>query len=85
MEFTFSSKQKYLFVELMRQLTVAQRVWVSRRMTAWEVSRCREEIARDNPQLNDEEIRLKWVALSYGPELAAELREHLRQRGTAAP
>jgi hypothetical protein len=84
LDFDFSPKKKYLFVEVMRQLTVAQRIWVSRQMTAWEVSRSREEIARENPQSSEEEVKMRWVELNYGQELAAELREYLKLRGAIA-
>jgi hypothetical protein len=84
MDFEFPRKKTHLFIELMRQLSGAQRVWVSRKMTAWEVSRSRQEIAGENPNFNEEEVKLKWVELTYGEELAARLREHLRRDRPAA-
>ncbi len=84
MDFEFPRKQNYLFIELMRQLTGAQRLWVSLQMTAWEISRSREEIARENPGFSEEEVKMKWVELSYGPELAAGLREYMKCREAAA-
>ena len=85
MEFEFSDRKKYLYLELNRQLTGAQRLWMCRRMTAWEVARTREEIARANPEFSDEEVNLKWVEMAYGADLAARLREDLRQRRLNAP
>jgi hypothetical protein len=69
----------------MRELTVAQRLWYVRQMTSWEVSRSRAEIAKANPEFTDEEVNLKWVELSYGAELAANLREDMRQRRSSTP
>ena len=80
MDFEFSGRKRHLYFELMRQLTGAQRLRISRQMTAWEVSRSRAEIARANPEFTDEKVGLKWVEITYGEELAKNLREYLYQR-----
>jgi hypothetical protein len=80
MEFEFSAKKQHLYAELMGQLTGAQRLWVSLKMTNWEISRFRAEIAAANPQLTEEEVRLKWLEQVYGAELAAKVREDMKQK-----
>lgn len=80
MDFKFSDRKDYLYIELLRQLTVAQRLRIAGQMTAWEISRSRAEIARTNPEFTEEQVRLKWVENTYGKELAENLREYLHQR-----
>ena len=84
MEFKFSGRKEYLYIELLRQLTAGQRLWIVQEMTHWEVSRQREEIAKANPQFTDEEVRLKWVELTYGASLAEGLRADLQRRQSQA-
>ena len=38
-------------------------------------------IRRQNPDISDREVRLRYLALAYGNELAAEVREWLGARG----
>ena len=83
-EFNFVGRQRYLYFKLMQQLTRAQRVWFVRKMTAWDVARSRAEIAKANPAFTDEEVRLKWVELAYGADLADRLRAYLRERQVQA-
>jgi hypothetical protein len=80
MEFKFSGRQEFLYIELLRQLTGAQRMRTARWMSSWEISRSHEEIARANPEFTDEQVGLKWVEITYGEELAKKLRDYLPQR-----
>ena len=69
MDFEFPRKKTHLFIELMRQLSGAQRVWVSRKMTAWEVSRSRQEIADENPNFNVETDDIGFLDLVDGEQI----------------
>lgn len=37
-------------------------------------------IRRRHPELSDDEIRLKFIELTYGTELAHDVRRHLKER-----
>ena len=39
-----------------------------------------DAIRRIHPELNEAEVRLKFIESTYGKELAAEVRNHLQQR-----
>jgi hypothetical protein len=80
MEFEFSGRKRYLFFELLRQLTPQQRLLHTLKMTSWEIKRQREEIAKANPQFTEEEVNLKWVEQAYGKELAEGLHADLARR-----
>lgn len=37
-------------------------------------------IRRRHPELSDDEIRLQFIELTYGTELARDVRQHLQER-----
>jgi hypothetical protein len=37
-------------------------------------------IRRRHPEFSDDEIRLKFIELTYGTELARDVRRHLKER-----
>ena len=41
-----------------------------------------DAIRRIHPNLNEAEVRLKFIESTYGEELAAEVRSHLKHRET---
>lgn len=41
---------------------------------------CKDAIRRSRPELSNEEVKLKFIELNYGPELAAEVRDFLANR-----
>ncbi len=67
-------------IELIRKMSVAQRVAQTRSLTAWAIRVSRRAIARANPHFTPREVELMWVELHYGKELAAGYREYLSQR-----
>ena len=38
---------------------------------------CKNAIRRSNPQITDEEVRLRFIELNYGPEMAVSVRGYL--------
>ncbi len=64
-------------IELLRRMTVAQRLERMRSLTTMTVNLSRRAIARAHPELTAGEVNLMWVELHYGKALADELREYL--------
>lgn len=67
-------------IELLRQATVAERFAMMESLSAMAVGLSRRAIARAHPELTPEELKLKWVELHYGKELAARVREYVKKR-----
>jgi hypothetical protein len=67
-------------IELVRQMTDAQRITRWRSLTAVAIGLSRQAIARANPQLNEHEVKLLWVEHAYGKGLATDLRRYLESR-----
>lgn len=80
MHFTFSPRQEHLWIELLRDATMAERCSIAARMTQFERDRMREKIATDNPNFTPEERKLKLIEVYYGKELAEEVREYTKDR-----
>jgi hypothetical protein len=76
----FARRQEHLITLLIRQMTAQERLAISWYMTRWEMERSRAEIVRANPGLSPRELKLKWVAATYGEELANGLRVDLDRR-----
>ncbi len=67
-------------IELLRKLSVAERFLKVRALTARTVGLSKRAIARANPGLCVEEVKLKFIELHYGRDLAERVREYLRNR-----
>ena len=67
-------------IELLRQMTGAQRIAKLRSHTALAIGLSRQAIARANPHLDEGEVNLLWVEYTYGKKLATELRQYLESR-----
>jgi hypothetical protein len=67
-------------IELLRKATFAQRWAKMASLTAYAINLSRRAIAEANPGLDQRELDLKFVELSYGRELADRLRTHLEGR-----
>ena len=68
-------------IELIRKMTVAERLGVMRSMTATAIGLSRRAIAEANPELSPKEVEMLWVDIHYGKELGAGYREYLNNRG----
>ena len=66
--------------ELLRKASPAQRAGLAIRLTATVMALSRRALERQSPDASDEEIGLRFVALNYGADLAAELAAHLHAR-----
>jgi len=67
-------------LECLRRMTPQQRV---KQMCAWSGKIRRMTFAairRRHPDFSDEEVQLKFIQLTYGVELAEEVRKHLQER-----
>jgi hypothetical protein len=67
-------------IELLRRMTVAERLAAAFALTNMAVSLSRRAIVRANPHLAPQEADLLWVELHYGSKLAAAVRNHLAQK-----
>jgi len=67
-------------IELLREMTIAQRLGRMRSLSAMVVKLSRRAIARAHPELTPREVDLMWVHWHYGEELAREIREYLENQ-----
>ena len=77
---SFSPRQEYLWIELLRSLTNAQRFAITAQMTQLERDRSRRRIAAANPDLTPEELKLKFIEVHYGKQLAENVRQYQQTR-----
>jgi hypothetical protein len=61
-------------IELIRKASVAERWAQMAALTSFTINLSKSAIAKANPELNQSELALKFVELSYGKELADKLR-----------
>jgi hypothetical protein len=80
MDFSFSPRQEYLYILLLRDSTPAVRVGISWALTKFTINRERERIAREHPEYSPLEVKLQWAEEAYGKELIDEVRASLAQR-----
>jgi len=67
-------------IRLLQEASLQERFALTCSLTATAVSLSRRAIARANPHLTPEEVGIKFVELHYGEQLAAGLREYLKNR-----
>jgi hypothetical protein len=67
-------------LDLIRKMTVAQRLARAAEWTRMTVDLSRQGIAKANPGLDNRELDLIWVEQQYGQDLACRLRTYLEQR-----
>ena len=67
-------------IELLRRMSVAQRIASMRSMTTMAIRLSRRAIAEAEPELTPEELDVRWVEVHYGSQLAAGFREYLSRR-----
>ncbi|MGD0654849.1 MAG: hypothetical protein ABSA16_10930 [Thermoguttaceae bacterium] len=64
-------------IELLRKKTVSERFALVRSLTAFTIDLSRRAIARANPDLSPDELRIKYIELVYGKELSQRVRDYL--------
>lgn len=67
-------------LDLLRRATVARRAATALSLTQTVVELARRAIRRQNPELSEQEVLLRFVAVHYGPELAGRLAAGLERR-----
>ena len=75
-----SPEAEKIQIEILRKMSVAERLGRVRDWTRMVVHLAREGLARANPGLDDRELDLLWVDHQYGRDLAVRLREYLKER-----
>ena len=75
-----STEAENVQIEILRRMSVAQRLGRMREWTRTLVHLSREGLARANPGLDDRELDLLWVEHHYGRDLALRLRDYREKR-----
>jgi hypothetical protein len=70
-------------IELLSQAGPARRFALARSLSQMTLQLTRRNIRRRHPTASDEEINVRFVALTYGQELAERLQAYLVQRRTS--
>jgi hypothetical protein len=81
MDFSFSPRQEYLYILLIRDMSATERVWISWSLTKYTINRQREIIAKQHPEYSPLEVKLQWAETAYGKELIDEVRASIAQNG----
>jgi len=67
-------------IRLLREASPARRVRAVRSLSRSVIELSRRALRRRHPDATEDEIDVAFVALHYGPELAARVRRGLRAR-----
>ena len=67
-------------LDLLRAASPGKRAALAIALTSTAINASRRALERGSPDATEEEIGLRFVALNYGPELAAEVAACLRAR-----
>lgn len=67
-------------LELLRRAGPARRFALARSLSASVIELSRHAIRERNPELSEQEVGLRFVALHYGEDLAAKVRAYLERR-----
>ena len=67
--------------EILRNMSVAQRVELGRGLIRLALRSARRAIQEAHPEANEQEIALIFIRQNYGEEIAGRLRKHLEHRG----
>jgi hypothetical protein len=67
-------------IELLRNLTIAQRFALAQALSRRTRQLAMRAIRRANPEASEEEVRLIFVEIHYGKDLADRLRAYLSAR-----
>lgn len=69
-------------VEAFRQMSPTDRITKMCNLSASLRRMAFNAIRRIHPELNEAEVRLKFIESTYGKDLAGDVRNHLQQRET---
>jgi hypothetical protein len=76
-----SPEAEQIQLELLRRATPQERLALALSLSDRVIWLARRAIRRTMPEASEQEVRLKFVAVHYGQDLADRVREHLIQRG----
>jgi hypothetical protein len=65
---------------LLREAGATRRIRMALSLSAQVIGLAHQAIRRSHPQATDEDVRLRFVELHYGPDLAADVRRFLASR-----
>lgn len=74
-----SHEAEIVQLELVRQMPPSERVAKALRLTCDMMRLAKDAIRRRSPHLSDEEVRLQFIELHYGDQLAQEVRTYLER------
>lgn len=69
-------------IELLRKMSVAERLGRVREWSRMLVHLSRQGLARANPGIDNRGLDLLWVEQQYGRDLAVKLQEYLEKRSS---
>lgn len=72
-------------LDLLRNATVARRATLARSLSATTLQLARRAIEQANPESDENEIAVRFVATAYGPGLAEGLRRHFERTRPGPP
>lgn len=70
-------------IELLRKASPERRLDIARSLSQSMILASRETIKRLHPQISEEELKILFVELYYGKELADRVREYMEKRRSA--
>jgi hypothetical protein len=65
-------------IYLLRRANIAERISITRSLSQTVIQLSRRAISRANPELNDKELNLLFIAYHYGDNLADRLDKYLK-------
>jgi hypothetical protein len=66
-------------LSLIRKANIAKRVARARSLSQTTIKLSRRAISRANPELNEQELDIAFVAYHYGTDLAERLEKHIKK------
>ncbi|QEG40772.1 hypothetical protein [Roseimaritima ulvae] len=75
-----SREAEAIQLELLRRMSPADRIAKMCNLSASLRRMAFDAIRRRHPKIGESEVRLKFIELTYGKELADAVRDHLRHR-----
>jgi hypothetical protein len=77
-----SAEAEAIQLELLRRMSPEDRIAKMCNLSASLRRMAFDAIRRIHPELDEAEVRLKFIESTYGKELASEVRTHFQQRKT---
>jgi hypothetical protein len=75
-------KAEEVQIALLRQASIAERAWLLRSLTQTILRLSQNAIAKANPGLSEQELKILFARYHYGDGLANRLQEYLKQKAS---